>query len=83
MPFLEYQQQIELTAGGGTANLPVAESYKAYSVVSTGSVTLLANWTIQASGTPIAGHKYFLITMLTLLLTVMISTFSVQIYLKT
>jgi hypothetical protein len=59
MPFLEYQQQIELTAGGGTANLPVAESYKAYSVVSTGSVTLLANWTIQASGTPLAGHKYF------------------------
>lgn len=59
MPTLEYQKQLSLTSGGGTHNLPVSDSNTAYHITSSGSVTLAGSWTIQSSGTPYAGHKYF------------------------
>ena len=59
MPTLEYQKQLELTSGGGTHNLPVSDSNTAYHITSAGLVTLAGSWTIQSSGTPYAGSKYF------------------------
>ena len=49
-------QNIQLTAGGGTVNLPVGGYINLFRIY--GNVTLTSNWTIQASGTPVNGQYY-------------------------
>ena len=58
MPIQNTTQTIDLTAGGGTENLPVFAPTSMYIIQSTGSVTLTSNWTIQESGTPTTGLEY-------------------------
>jgi hypothetical protein len=44
-----------LTAGGGTENIPVNNAYD-FTLI-TGNATMSSSWTVQISGTPMAGHR--------------------------
>lgn len=56
MPIINLQEEIALTAGGGTVNLDVLSTSALY--VITGTATLTSNWTIQPSGTPLIGTTF-------------------------
>lgn len=51
MPVQRFTQDIAITAGGGTASLPVTDNFQYYYLNAAG-VTLTSSWTIEASGTP-------------------------------
>jgi len=56
MPNINTIQEILLTPGGGTVNLPIFSPVTLYIVK--GLSTLTSNWTIQSSGTPVKGIEY-------------------------
>jgi hypothetical protein len=56
MPSLNTIQEIILTAGGGTVNLPTLSPVTSYIIQ--GVATLTSNWTIQPSGTAFVGMQY-------------------------
>ena len=56
MPITNAIQLIPLTAGGGTVNLDVTSAISKYIIQ--GTATLTSNWTIQPSGTAVAGMQY-------------------------
>ena len=56
MPITNNIQIITATSGGGTTSLPTYSAIAEYIIK--GTVTLTSNWTIQPSGTPIAGMQY-------------------------
>lgn len=58
MPFAFAYQNIEITAGGGTTNLPVSDPIQIYKIYASGAVVLAASVVIQASGTPAQGMLY-------------------------
>lgn len=55
-----------LSSGGGTINLPTNEPYNTYRF--SGIATLSSSYTIQSSGTPIAGMEYRILYQATLTL---------------
>lgn len=58
MPKIKVYQTEDLTAGGGTINLPADGSAETYVLTSSGTVVLAGNWVVQASGTPVTGTEY-------------------------
>ena len=56
MPNINTIQEILLTSGGGTVNLPIISPVTLYIVK--GLSNLTSSWTIQSSGTPVKGTEY-------------------------
>lgn|SRR3990167_2442533 len=55
---MKYIYEISLVNAGGTTTLPAARPFEQIHVVSTGAVTLAANFVITTSGTPTNGQQY-------------------------
>lgn len=61
MPEYRINQSQQLTAGGGTVNLPIDDGIQYYWFYSSGTVVLAGNWVVQASSTPLnAGQLYWI-----------------------